>query len=423
MFSLTLLESILQKLSPKTKFLIAYSGGMDSHVLLHSMHLLAKQHPNWQIRAAHIHHGLSTNANQWLDHCQTVCKNLHIELITKFANVKEQLQPKMSLEELARKLRYELLAEILHSDECLLTAQHADDQTETVLMQLFRGAGPKGLSAMPEIKVFAHSQLLRPFLPFTRNMLRQYAITEQLNWIEDESNENICHDRNFIRHSLMPIIKERWPGILTTVSRAAKNCSKAVTLLKELATDDYENIKGVVVNTISITKLLQIDILRQENVLRYWLQLLNLPIPSSKKIAEIINTVCKARIDGNPKVNWANVAVHRFKDDLYAFENTNFPNIESFAIPWNLQGLAKLPQNLGSIDKTLLERANIKVDESLGDITFCSRKYANSYKVKNRQGTHQLRKLFQEWQIPPWLRDRTILVTQQNELIGHLIIF
>lgn len=222
MFNTEKLFHHIFKFTNKTKFLIAYSGGMDSHVLLHSIHDLRRQNPLLKIRAVHIHHGLNPNADYWVKHCSAICEQLNIELIVKTINVKKN---KHSLEALARELRYQEFIKIINTDECLLTAHHADDQAETLLLQLFRGGGPKGLAAMPKYKNFAQGSFLRPLLEFSRKDLYDYACKNQLNWIEDDSNENIGHDRNFVRHKLMPIITERWPGILTTLARSAEHCA------------------------------------------------------------------------------------------------------------------------------------------------------------------------------------------------------
>jgi tRNA(Ile)-lysidine synthase len=346
MFDPIALHKKLIKLTANKKFLIAYSGGMDSHVLLHSM----QQHPEFQLRAVHVHHGLSKNADQWVEHCRKICSDLNIEFIVKYISVKPS--KKHSPEALARELRYQEFAQLLQKDECLLTAHHANDQAETLLLQMFRGSGPKGLAAMPEHKGFMSGSLIRPLLEFSRADLHTYAIQNNLNWIEDESNENIGLDRNFIRHKLMPIIKQKWLGILKTLSRVADHCASASELLTILAEQDYAKIQGSKPNTLSIKKLLQLNSAGQNNVIRYWLHKLDFPTPTSIKLEHIKTDVLLCRADANPIVHWPGVEIRRYRDDLYAM----LPIKKSVKIP--------------------------------------------------RQSGRKLKKMFQQQGIPPWQREK-----------------
>jgi tRNA(Ile)-lysidine synthase len=236
-------------------------------------------------------------------------------------NVRTKLDKKHSPEAVARDLRYQELAQLLDKDECVLTAHHADDQAETVLLQLFRGSGTKGLAAMPEHKGFMQGALIRPLLGFTRAELRQYAVQNHLNWIEDESNENIGIERNFVRHKLMPIIKDHWPGIVTTLGRVAEHCAEASELSTALAAQDYAKVLGSEPDTLSIKNLLTLSNARQANVIRYWLHKLNLPTPSSIKLKHIQTDVLYCRKEANPVVHWHGAEVRRYRDDLYATNN------------------------------------------------------------------------------------------------------
>ena len=360
MFNSELLHEKVLSLTNQKHFLIAYSGGMDSHVLLHSLANLRDQHPELQLRAAHIHHGLSPKADQWVLHCQKICNELQVPLVVKHVDVDSRIRKndrKHSLEAIARELRYEKLAKILNKDKCLVTAHHANDQAETLLLQLFRGSGPKGLAAMPKHKGFAQGTLLRPLLDFPRADLQQYAQQHKLNWIEDESNKNIGMDRNFIRHQLLPIIKQRWPGINNTMARVARHCAQANDLLELLAEQDYLIVTGSVVNTLSISKLLTLDDARQNNVLRYWLRQLDLPIPSDRKIQHIKTDVLHCRQDANPLVHWPGAEVRRYRDNIYAMTP-------------------------GDENKSIIQ---FRYDAKHGKIS---------------------KKLFQKWGIPPWQRAR-----------------
>jgi len=415
MFNITALAARITKFTNKTKFLIAYSGGMDSHVLLHTMHEIRATNPLIIIRAIHIHHGLSENADSWLTHCAKICSALDINLTVKFVTIPfTKKNHKHNVEALAREARYEEFAKTITEDEVLLTAHHLDDQAETVLLQLFRGCGPKGLSAMPIHKGLAQGSLLRPLLEFSRKELFKYAQQNQLSWIEDESNEHIGYDRNFIRHQLMPVISQRWSNILKTLVRSAKHCASTIEVLDTFVHKDYLYVKGINNDTLSISKILTFDLPRQNSVIRYWLQKLKLPMPSSIKLQHIITDVLHCRHDAQPIVHWQNVEIRRYRDDLYAINSFKIPPV-NLILPWDISANLELPHNLGMLTLELLKSHHIS--NYAKNITVRFRYPGAKYKVKGRSGTHSLTKLFQEKGIPPWQRNYTPLIFQGEELI------
>lgn len=417
MFNCDELYKKIFKFTRHHKFLIAYSGGMDSHVLLHSMDILRKQLPELQLRSVHVHHGLSNNANLWVEHCRRVCTDLNVEFIVKY--VKAKSRSKHSLEDIARKLRYQEFANLLMEDECLLTAHHADDQAETLLLQLFRGSGTRGLAAMPEYKDFASSNLIRPLLEFSRQELYEYAKQNDLNWIEDESNENIGFDRNFIRHQLLPIIKTKWPGILKTLARVAVHCANASELLSALAEQDYVTIHGLKPNTLSVKKLLQLDTARQSNVIRYWLHKLNLATSTNIKMQHIIKDILHCRKDAASVVHWKDVEVRRYRDDLYAFKPLERHDAGA-VLEWDVTKPLKLPADLGVLHPDILKDHGIDL-KTAKNITVRFRQGSERCKMKGRTGTHELKKIFQENGIPPWQRDRVPLIYQDDELVAFIV--
>lgn len=416
MFNILTFAHKIEQLTNKTKFLVAYSGGMDSHVLLHCMHELRHKNPQITVRAIHVHHGLSINADAWVAHCTDVCAKLDIELIIKYVSIAKK-DKKHSLEALARDARYKVFAEEINADETLLTAHHADDQAETVLLQLFRGCGPKGLAAMPERKGLALGTLLRPLLAFKRSDLYDYAQQNKLQWIEDESNEHIGYDRNFIRHKLMPIITERWPGITNALARSADHCAAASSLLNILAQQDYLLAQGSKANTLSVSKLLLLTPERQNNLIRHWLQTQGAPIPSSIKLQHIITDILSCRVDAHPIVHWQDAEVRRYRDDLYVMPPLGTTTID-LVIPWDTLTDLELPNNLGTLTPQVLK--NFGLESAAKNITVRFRSRDSKYKLKGRIGTHSLKKLFQEKGIPPWQRNSVPLIFQNEELVGIL---
>jgi tRNA(Ile)-lysidine synthase len=303
-------------------------------------------------------------------------------------------------------------------DECLLTAHHADDQAETLLLQLFRGSGTRGLAAMPEYKDFASSTLIRPLLEFSRQELYEYAKQNNLNWIEDESNENIGYDRNFIRHQVLPIIKKKWPGILKTLARVAKHCANASELLSVLAEQDYVKVYGSRPNTLSIEKLLQLNTARQSNVIRYWLHKLNLPAPTDIKMRHIMKDILHSRKDAASVVHWQGVEARKYRDDLYAFTPLKKHDASTILV-WNTTEPLKLPADLGMLHPDILKNHGIDL-VTAKNITVRFRQGGERCKIKGRTGTHKLKKIFQEIGIPHWQRNRVPLIYQDNELIAFV---
>jgi len=417
MFNCDKLYKKIFKFTHHHKFLVAYSGGMDSHVLLHSMVILRKQYPELQLRSVHVHHGLSDKADMWVEHCRRVCEDLDVEFIVKY--VKAKSRNKHSPEAVARELRYQEFANLLMKDECLLTAHHADDQAETLLLQLFRGSGTRGLAAMPEHKDFTSSILIRPLLGFSRQELYEYAKQNDLSWIEDESNENIGYDRNFIRHQLLPIIKKRWPGILKTLARVSEHCANASELLSVLAEQDYVSMHGSRPNTLSVKKLLQLDTARQSNVIRYWLHKLNLTTPTNIKMQHIIKDILNCRKDATSIVHWKDAEVRRYRDDLYAFKLLERHDASAI-LEWDVTKSLELPADLGKLHPDILSDHGVDL-KTAKNITVRFRQGGERCKIKGQIETRELKKIFQENGIPPWQRNRVPLIYQDNELVAFIV--
>ena len=213
---------------------IAFSGGLDSTVLLHLLADLAKHHSLPALSAIHIHHGLQAAADAWPQHCQSVCDTLGVPLLIERVSV----QPGASLERAARDARYAVFSALTQADDVLLTGQHRDDQAETLLFRLLRGAGVRGLGAMPQQRPVGQGTLIRPLLDVARTELERYAKAHQLRWIEDPSNQDRQFSRNYLRHQVMPRLTGRWPQAQASMARSATHLREAQGLLDELAQMD-----------------------------------------------------------------------------------------------------------------------------------------------------------------------------------------
>lgn len=294
-------------------FCIALSGGLDSVVLLHLMKEFRNKNPSVKLRAVHVHHGLNKNADEWRQFCAQLCADYKIDFVTK--NVEVKIENGESLEALARDRRYAVFADILNENEVLLTAQHQDDQAETFLIQLMRGAGVRGLSSMPVEKKLGAGILLRPLLNYTRAQIEEYARKNQLNWVEDSSNENNQFNRNYLRNEIIPELKKRWPQVSASITRSAEHCANAESLLNEYLEHDYAQCVNDK-NQLSIEKIIEFSELRQRAILRYWITQQNFLMPSTKHLDEIFRTVVLASSDAKPKFTYGNSVISRVKKHL-----------------------------------------------------------------------------------------------------------
>ncbi len=404
------LKAELSALTDCRHFCLAYSGGMDSQVLLCLLQQLRQDYPDYAIRAIHIDHGISPQAHNWQRHCKQSCDQWGIPFQAK--HIKLEKRGGESLEALAREARYASLAAQLNDKECLLTAHHQDDQAETLLLQLLRGSGIKGLAAMPKKKPFANGELLRPLLSISRHTIHHYAVQQQLQWMEDDSNDNPQFDRNYLRQQIMPLIKKRWPNATTTISRSAKHCANANTAMEHITAKQLNKV-------VNNQGLIDLDVLRlfdkveQMEILRHWIVERAIKLPSERQLEVIFKTVIASRYDAMPCFRWGQHEIRRYRYHLYLIPTSNV-NYGAVRIIWNGENTLKHP------------RINdIKVPEHL-DLT----RIAFPAEIRFRQGgerltwhgkTKTLKQLFQEWGIPPWERCQIPLLYEKNKLTNVLI--
>ncbi|CRI55669.1 tRNA lysidine(34) synthetase TilS [Pseudomonas sp. CCOS 191] len=252
---------------------VAFSGGLDSTVLLHLLADYARNHPAPPLRAVHVHHGLQAAADAWPAHCKTVCDALGIELDV----VHVQVAPGASLEQAARDARYTAFEKQLAPGAVLFTGQHRDDQAETLLFRLLRGAGLRGLSAMPEVRSLGQGRLVRPLLKVSRERLHAYAQSRGLVWVDDPSNTDTTFARNFLRSEVFPLLRGRWPQAEANLARSAEHLGEALGLLDELAVTDLapacDNapLPWLGLASLDLAVLQALSPARQRNALQYWL--------------------------------------------------------------------------------------------------------------------------------------------------------
>ncbi|MGH8556369.1 MAG: tRNA lysidine(34) synthetase TilS [Methylococcales bacterium] len=409
----------LDRLFPHADFLIAYSGGLDSSVLLD---LCARGAENKKrVLAVHVNHGLHPQSGQWAEHCMRTCAGLEID--HRVLSLDRVAKPGQSLEEAARTARYEALLKLVSDTTVVLTAQHRDDQAETILLQLLRGAGLKGLSGMPGSIVFGAGVLHRPLLYFSRRCIRSYAEAWGLSWIDDPSNADIVRDRNYLRHEIIPRLKERWPGMDKTLARSGKHCAEAQKLIDARVESWFQSLVDRNRNTISISKLREFDGRWQRAILRHWVRESGCRNPSEVKLRQIITEAITAAPDRFPRIQWDKVEVRRYQDQLYLLDPlAKFDRDQ--VIPWSVQNPLPIPDLGGMLECCWPEAPDRRRDLPLKGVSVRFRKGGERCRLPGRQGSRSLKKIFQELAVPPWDRDRIPLIFLDDELaaIGGLLV-
>ena len=410
------IENQLKQYKNFENIYVAYSGGVDSHVLLHlcssSVELMNK------VTAVHVHHGLQKEADLWVKHCEKIAKNLSVDF--KSFHVNASANPGESPEEAARNARYNALKPLIGMNDVLLIAQHRDDQLETVLLQLFRGAGLRGLSGIPESMPFGQGLMLRPLLNFAKSDIDDYAKKRRLNWVEDPSNQQNDMDRNYLRNIIIPQIKERWVACDKTVARSARHCAEAQLIVSAVAEELFYPVFDKTNRTLNITRLCEHKVPRQHLIIRHWFQLLGLKMPSQVFVERIQNEVVAAREDAEPMLCGQGFAIRRYRDNLYCVRLPEpEPPDEIIWLPTeNMIGLTE-KRRLFYVHSS----AGIPYDKwQKAKVIVKFRDGGEKIRLPNRKDRHTLKKLFQEAGVPPWERDLVPLIYMDNKLaaVGDL---
>jgi tRNA(Ile)-lysidine synthase len=391
---------------------LAYSGGVDSHVLLH---LCAQQH--WlkdKLTAVYVHHGLQAIADHWALHCQATATSLDIA----FKELRVDARPVngQSPEEAARNARYGALSSLLDEHDLLLVAQHREDQLETVLLQLFRGAGLPGLSGMPVAMPMGKGILLRPLLNVSKKDIEAYAAGHELDWVEDPTNQSAEFDRNFLRNDVLPALKKRWPALDKTVSRAAGHCADAQALIRQEGGELLKKYLDIETQALSLVHWSCLDSARQALLLRAWFGFIGLKMPSQRVIHQIIREVINEAGTGKAEVLTQGYAIRRFRNRLYSFQAKCFqlPEIRDFEWP-SQQSCIDLSEYLKL--QRIEDSTGIAIDQwKNATITVAFRRGGETIRLPGRKGRHSLKNLFQEAGIPPWERPVIPLVYLDGQL-------
>ena len=395
------------------KFFVAYSGGLDSTVLLHLMH-----NARLPIQAVYVNHHLQNESDDWERHCKENCKNLNISFSVLHAEVEKVAQK--SIEDCARKARYNSLHALLNDSSALVTAHHQDDLAETILLQLLRGAGPAGLAAMPKFKKLSKGIHLRPLLDFSRVEIHEYAKSHQLNWIDDPSNDSLDFDRNYIRNIIMPKLSSRWPGAQQTFARSASLQAEAMYCLHELAEIDISSARTKHSMILNISALQELNDVRLKNVLRYWIRTHNIRVPNRKILQHIVTDIVKKEdIETSPLQTWKEGEIRRYRNQLYLMVPLQ-PHSPTQVLRWKIDQ----PLFIESLNRTLrreeLEKYGLKLPAEINELTVRFREGGERFKLFGQKQHRSLKNLLNEAEIPPWERNRIPLLFHNDQLISVL---
>jgi tRNA(Ile)-lysidine synthase len=397
---------------PDLSLKVAFSGGVDSHVLLHALCEL-RSGSSWRVSAVHIDHGLQPRSAEWATHCQQVCEALGVSCTVERIEVIDRLA--LGHEGAARHARYARLARHIGAQDILLTAHHLDDQAETVLLQLLRGAGLRGLAGMPVSAPFAGGKLIRPLLGFTRAQLHAYAQAHNLCWIEDTSNRNLRYARNFVRQRLLPLAEQRWPQARPILARTSRHAAEADRLLDELAQEDLERarLEG---NALSIARLQGLSAARRCNALRCWIRQSGFRAPSALLLERIERMVREPTRTARAAVRWSAAEVRRYRDRLSVTALADPPDM-NLRLSWNPDEALEIPGT------NYVLRAQETVGSGLARaklagkrLTVRLRQGGERLQLPGRLHHHKLKKLLQEAGVAPWERTRLPLIYADEQL-------
>lgn len=434
------------------RLIVGFSGGLDSTVLVHALASVSSLSP--RLLAVHINHGISPNAMKWQQHCERIAAVLKVPFMAQSV----QFNRSANIEEGARTARYAVFSSLLGTQDCLLLGHHQDDQAETILLQLFRGAGVDGLASMREFCSWQTAMLARPFLTHSRQILQDYALAHQLQWIEDESNHSLDYSRNYLRHQIMPLLMQKWPGVVGNLARTAVHCQQAQTNLHELAIQDCAELSvvkprenmmsrglsvggrdsGAVESKLFLPPLKQLSTGRLTNVIRAWLRHNDIQAPTTALLQRLIDELVFASQDAMPLVAWDNVQIRRYQEYLYLEKVDTVPQNGRSLVAL---GMRRQQHTLASTSCTDWLHFPEPCIVPQNGMVLCAQRAEEGVfvpegakiSIRFRQGGERffwhghhkyLKKLLQEWGVAPWLREQIPLVYIDDQLavvVGYAI--
>ena len=406
------LDAQLTGLLNAPRWYVGFSGGVDSTVLLHLLQRWCRANPSAPpLTAIHVNHAMQASADDWQVHCEQVCNFLQVPLISRVVDARGA----GGSEAAARELRYRVFEEQLQPGAMLFLGHHLDDQVETFFLRLMRGAGVQGLAAIPAGRPLGEGVLCRPLLNITRSQLEHYAGEHGLNCVEDPSNSNTAMDRNFLRAELLPLLATRWPGYRQTVARASEHMAGAVMALQETwpTPDTVHSVMGD--PGVALDDLILAPVEAAAVKLRSWLQGARYPAPDRASLDEFLRQLRVATADARPRLVCSAFVLQRYRDAVYL--------LPEIAEPCSLEPFTLAPGDTCEVPGVGLLGLECAAGGGLSlaageQLEVAWRQGGERCKPQGRGGSNSLKKLLQEWTVPPWWRNRVPLLYLEGELLA-----
>ena len=392
------------------RFCLAFSGGVDSSALLLALARLRRRH-RFRLRALHVNHQLQPGAAAWAAAAARRARGWRVAV--QVLTVQVPRRPGASLEAQARAARYAAMAAELAPGEQLLTAHNQDDQLETVLLQLIRGAGLAGLAAMPEVAPFAAGRLLRPLLPVPRALLQQFLEQEGVRWIDDPSNQDERFDRNYLRQRIVPALRARWPAVAATASRSARHAAEAQELLRAAA----ERALDVALDgtALKVSALRRVPAAERRALLRQWITRRGFAPPDQRRLEEVAARIVHARQDAQPLLRWNECELRRHGDRLYVAAQRAPARLAPLEWRWSARRLLPLPGG-GSLRLVADRHGDIALARLPARLQVRFR--GGGERLGEAFGHRTLKDLLQQGRLPPWQRMELPLLCADGRILA-----
>ena len=403
-------DALRSTIPSESSLLLGLSGGLDSVVLLHLLSRLAPQN-TWKLSALYVHHGLSPHADEWAQFCADYCAELGVPFQTEYVDIAPLRH--LGIEAAARQLRHAALNR--QPADFVALAHHQDDQAETLVLQLLRGAGVRGAAAMPMRKLRPGlPTLIRPLLNISRAELQAYAAQQKLRWVDDESNADVVYSRNFLRHSVLPLLEKRFPAYRATLSRSAEHFAEASLLLDELAAEDAR--AAIDDGQLNLACLHLLSFARAKNLLRYFLRSQGAPLPDASRLQEMYQQLINAQVGAKVQVEWQGWQLRRYRQFAYVLHGEFFD--ADWECEWRGESVMILPDGLGELHFQNVNGRGLSAQKIKLDKVLIRNRRNGELGPLNASGEHaSLKNIFQQHGVPPWERQVFPMIYAGTQLV------
>jgi tRNA(Ile)-lysidine synthase len=407
------LKRLEEAAAPPARYLVAFSGGVDSTLLLHALSSTRDSH-GIPVVAIHIDHGLHDESGRWETHCRSIAGEYGVQYLTR--QVLVQTEGGAGVEAAAREARYGVLRGLVRSGDWLLSAHHEDDQAETLLLNLLRGSGVGGLAGISRNRTFGDGRLVRPLLGIPAGTILACAKEHDLDWIDDPSNRDTRFDRNYLRKFVFPVLEERWPAASSRIRQSADLAGEASELLGDLASVDLAALGEV--NRMQITGLKRLSAARQRNVIRHAIRRCGLPPAPATGLYRVVEELLPARVDAQPRISWPGGEMRRYRDALYILAPAD-TEIGKLELRWTPDsGPIELGPGQGRLELSRSAAGGLSNELQQQELTIRYRAGGEQIRPRGHSTRFKLKKLLQQRAVVPWMRGRIPLVYSGERLVA-----